>query len=111
MLRAVQGARQLGRFARGVQRRSYQGAEFSKKLGQSAGEFQRSKLGGFITQRSPLAGGITRGIIENAPTVEKGLRRLGDIAGKVKELERLELGQAIIPEAPAMPAKKPIVMR
>ena len=113
MNRAVQGARQVGSFARNVQRRAYQGAEFSKKLGQSAGQFNKSKLGAFVASRAPLAGSISKGIEVNAPQVERGLRRLGDIAGKVKDLERLELGAPVIPQAPAPPViqSRPVIRR
>ena len=113
MNRAVQGARQVGAFARNVQRRAYQGAELSKKLGQGAGEFNRSKLGAFVGHHAPLAGKVSRGIERNAPQVERGLRRLGDIAGKVKDLERLELGEKIIPQAPPPPMvqSRPVIRR
>ena len=110
MIRAVQGARQVGAFARNVQRRAYQGAELSKRLGQSAGQFNKSKLGAFVASRAPIAGTISKGIEMNAPQVERGLRRLGDIAGKVKDLERVQLGEAIIPPAPAI-TSRPVIRR
>ena len=110
MIRAVQGARQVGSFARNLQRRSYQGAELSKRLGQTAGEFNRSRLGGFVQHKAPILGKISRGVESHAPQVERGLRRLGDIAGKVKDLERLELGTPVIPQAPAF-NPQPVIKR
>ena len=89
--RGIGLARDIGRVARTVQSKAYQGAELTKRLGQGAGEYNRSRLGSFIAHRSPLAGRISRGIEMKAPQVERGLRRLGDIAGRVKELENVEL--------------------
>ena len=90
-----------------------QGAELSKRLGMTAGEFNRSRLGGFVQHKAPMLGRISRGVETHAPQVEKGLRKLGDIAGKVKDLERLELGAPVIPQAPQAPAFKsqPVIKR
>ncbi len=90
MLRAIQRANQVGGFARTLQTHAYRGAELSKKLGDHAGSFNRSRIGAFVAHRAPMASKASHKVERYAPIVSRGLNKLGDIAGKVKQLEHLK---------------------
>ncbi len=94
MYKAVQRANQLGGYARNLQTQAYRGAELSKKLGDHAGSFNRSRLGSFVAHRAPMASKVSHKVEQFAPMVSRGLNKLGDIAGKVKHLEGLQYVQS-----------------
>ena len=93
MLRAIQRANQVGGFARNLQTHAYRGAELSKKLGDHAGSFNRSRIGAFVAHRAPMASKASHKVEHYAPIVSRGLNKLGDIAGKVKQLEHLRYAE------------------
>ena len=101
--RGVKGLQQIGRGARLFQTQAYRGSQFAKRLGAGAKEFNQSRLGMFIGDRVPVAGKVSRGIAEYAPQVATGLQKAGDIAGKVRELEYVNVGQVQPPQAPDPP--------
>ena len=106
--RAVKGLQAIGRGARGFQTQAYKGSQFAKRLGAGAKEFNQSRLGMFIGDKIPVAGKISRGVEEYAPQLSSGLQKAGDLAGKVRELEYVNLGQVQPPPPPEAPTFKPM---
>jgi hypothetical protein len=107
--KGVQGLQAIGRGARSFQTQAYRGSQFAKRLGAGAKEFNQSRLGMFIGEKVPVAGKISRGIEEISPQIAGGLQRAGDLAGKVRDLEYVNLGEVKPPPAPEPPKFRTVV--